>query len=159
MRCAPARADEFPVDFPLIRENGPNGRRASSAKDSLHRQKSEMGPLWPRFFFQQRVREENPVRQNRVAILDARSAPRRGELAKRANQSHPLHQETERPPCGAFLFPGRARYGFSDLVRRAQRRSRLPGRDATIPPSPPASQAFEESRTRDCRRPFSFRGL
>ena len=29
------------------------------------------------------------VRQNGAAVLDARSAPRRGELAKRANQSHP----------------------------------------------------------------------
>jgi hypothetical protein len=32
----------------------------------------------------------NQVRQNRNAVLDARSAPRRGERAKRANQSHPL---------------------------------------------------------------------
>jgi hypothetical protein len=55
-------------------------------------------------------------------------------VAFRGFESHPLRQKTERPPRGAFLFSGRVRFGPSNPVRRAQRRSRMPGREATIPP-------------------------
>ena len=73
-----------------VREAGKGARRASSAQDSLHRQKTEMDPI-----------------------------------------------------VGFILFSGRVRYGLSNPVRAEQRRSRLWRRESAIPPSPPASQAFE----------------
>jgi hypothetical protein len=50
--------------------------RAQFAADSPHRQKNEKGPCGPVFNFQQRVRDQGPVRQNRGAILDAGNAPK-----------------------------------------------------------------------------------
>jgi hypothetical protein len=39
-----------------------------------------------------------------------------------------------------FLISGRVRLRTSNPVRRAQPRSGMPGREAPIPPSPPAKQ-------------------
>jgi hypothetical protein len=54
---------------------------------------------------------------------------------------------------GPFCFLAK---GVADEnpVRRAQPRSGMPGRAAPIPPSPPDSQAFVESPSRDLRMPF-----
>jgi hypothetical protein len=60
------------------------------------------------------------------------------------------------PLWGHFVFYPSA-VQDENPVRRAQQQSRMPGREATIPLSPPTSQVFDESPTGDCRMPFIFR--
>ena len=102
----------------------------------------------------------------------------------RGFESLSLRQKNQRPLYGAFCFSRRVwlrMRALFDQLRSNWRRSaagasqslqqrscelagstrsgRLnPSREATIPPSPPTSQAFVESPSRDLRMPFPFRG-
>ncbi len=134
-----------PTRFDKTRQRFGRAQRAPQGRESPKRFESIPQPPSPRskktcspptgpliVYSPERVLDSNPPGSTkRASVLDARSAPRRGEnRPSDSSQSHPLRQKTKRPLNGAF-FCNRA-CEFETVMACVDRHSLAPRNESSL---------------------------